>query len=52
MRVRSEAVMKKYAANYKPISLFTVDEVFGGWRAAQKRHFDDGGEFDKIYTAK
>ena len=52
MRVRSEAVMKKYAANYKPISLFTVDEVFGGWRAAQKRHFDDGGEFDKIYQAK
>lgn len=52
MRVRSDAVMKKYAANYKPISLFTVDEVFGGWRAAQKRHFDDGGEFDKIYTAK
>lgn len=52
MRVRSDAVMKKYAANYKPIQLFTVDEVFGGWRAAQKRHFDDGGEFDKIYQSK
>ena len=52
MRVRSEAVMKKYAANYKPIALFTVDEVFGGWSAAQKRHFNDGGEFDKIYQAK
>lgn len=52
LRVRSEAVMKKYAANYRPISLFTVDEVFGGWRAAQKRHFDDGGEFDKIYQKK
>jgi len=52
MRVRNETVMKKYAANYKPISLFTVDEVFGGWRAAQKRHFDDGGEFDQIYQAK
>ncbi|MDY0960859.1 MULTISPECIES: sulfate ABC transporter substrate-binding protein [Massilia] len=52
MRVRSETVMKKYAANYKPISLFTVDEVFGGWTAAQKRHFNDGGEFDKIYQAK
>ena len=52
MRVRNETVMKKYAANYRPVSLFTVDEVFGGWRAAQKRHFDDGGEFDKIYQAK
>ena len=52
MRTRSDAVMKRYAANYKPISLFTVDEVFGGWRQAQKKHFDDGGEFDKIYLPK
>jgi sulfate transport system substrate-binding protein len=52
MRVRNEAVMKQFAANYRPIQLFTVDDVFGGWRAAQKRHFDDGGEFDKIYATK
>jgi sulfate transport system substrate-binding protein len=52
MRVRNEKVMKQFAANYKPIQLFTVDEVFGGWRAAQKRHFDDGGEFDSIYQTK
>ncbi|MCE3261098.1 MAG: sulfate transporter substrate-binding protein [Pseudoduganella sp.] len=52
LRPRSEAVFKKYAASFKPISLFTVDEVFGGWRAAQKKHFDDGGEFDKIYSSK
>jgi sulfate transport system substrate-binding protein len=45
-------VPKKYAAQFKPIKLFTVDDVFGGWRAAQKRHFDDGGEFDKIYASK
>jgi sulfate transport system substrate-binding protein len=52
LRVRNEAVMKKNAANYKPISLFSVDELFGGWRNAQKVHFDDGGEFDKIYQSK
>jgi sulfate transport system substrate-binding protein len=52
LRVRSDAVMKKYAANYKPIKLFTVDELFGGWKQAQKRFFDDGGEFDKIYQSK
>jgi sulfate transport system substrate-binding protein len=52
MRVRSDTVAKKYAANYKPIALFTVDEVFGGWKQAQKKHFDDGGEFDKIYQTK
>ncbi|MCA1855346.1 sulfate ABC transporter substrate-binding protein [Massilia oculi] len=52
LRVRSEAVMKKHAANYKPIQLFTVDELFGGWRKAQAVHFNDGGEFDKIYASK
>lgn len=52
MRVRSNAVAKKYAANYKPIALFTVEEVFGGWKQAQKKHFDDGGEFDKLYQPK
>lgn len=52
LRPRSAAVAKKYEATFKPIKLFTVDEVFGGWRAAQKRHFDDGGEFDKIYATK
>jgi sulfate transport system substrate-binding protein len=52
MRVRSPTVAKKFAANYKPITLFTVDEVFGGWKQAQKKHFDDGAEFDKIYQPK
>ena len=32
----------------KPVKLFTVDEVFGGWRKAQKEHFNDGGTFDQI----
>ncbi|MGK5061144.1 sulfate ABC transporter substrate-binding protein [Janthinobacterium sp. LB3P112] len=49
LRPRSTAVAKKYAASFKPISLFTIDDVFGGWKQAQKKHFDDGGEFDKIY---
>jgi len=31
------------------INLFTIDEVFGGWKKAQAVHFDDGGIFDKIY---
>ena len=52
MRVRSAAATKKFAANYKPIALFTVDEMFGGWKQAQKKHFDDGAEFDKIYQPK
>lgn len=50
LRPRSDAVAKKHAL--KPIKLFTVDEVFGGWKAAQKRHFDDGGEYDQIFSSK
>lgn len=30
------------------VELFTVDERFGGWDAAQKRHFDDRGRFDDL----
>lgn len=52
LRPRSEAVAKKYAANFKQVSLFSVDDVFGGWKQAQKKHFDDGGEFDKIFQTK
>jgi sulfate transport system substrate-binding protein len=48
-RPRSAAALKKYEASFKPIKLFTIDELFGGWRAAQKKHFDDGGTFDQIH---
>ncbi len=50
LRPRSETIAKKHT--FKPIKLFTVDDVFGGWRAAQKRHFDDGGEYDQIFSLK
>jgi sulfate/thiosulfate-binding protein len=49
-RPRNEAVLAKHKSNFPDIKLFTIDEVFGGWGKAQKRHFDDGGEFDKIYA--
>ena len=52
IRPRSPAVLKKYAATFKPIQLFTVQELFGSLSEAQKVHFNDGGQFDKIYTVK
>ncbi len=42
----------KYAKQFPPIKLFSINEVFGGWATAQKTHFADGGVFDKIYTKK
>ncbi len=50
LRPRSAAVLKKNADLFKPIQLFTVQDVFGGLAEAQKVHFNDGGQFDKIYT--
>lgn len=50
IRPRSEAVLKKYAQNLKPIQLFPVSEFFGSLAEAQKVHFNDGGLFDKLYT--
>jgi len=46
------AVAAKYAKNFPPVKLFTIDEVFGGWTKAQKTHFADGGVFDQIYSKK
>lgn len=51
-RPHSEAVAKRYAASFRPLKLFTVDEVFGGWSRAQKVHFDDGGTFDQIMSKR
>ncbi len=49
-RPRSGEVAVKYAAQFPKISLFTVEELFGGWQKAQSEHFSDGGVFDQIYT--
>jgi sulfate/thiosulfate-binding protein len=49
-RPRLEKVAAKYADRFPKLQLFTIDELFGGWQKAQKKHFDDGGVFDKIYA--
>jgi sulfate/thiosulfate-binding protein len=48
-RPRLEEVAARYAEQFPKIPLFTVDELFGGWRQAQATHFADGGVFDQIY---
>ena len=50
IRPRNEAVLKKYATAFKPIKLFSVEQYFSSLSEAQKVHFNDGGQFDKIYT--
>ena len=48
-RPRLAAVADKYASQFPKLTLFTIDQVFGGWAKAQRTHFADGGSFDQIY---
>jgi sulfate/thiosulfate transport system substrate-binding protein len=48
-RPRLESVARRYAQRFPKVELFTVDETFGGWKSAQRKHFDDGGIFDQMY---
>lgn len=51
-RPRSAKILAENAALFPPIPLVGVAQVFGGWAAAQKTHFADGGIFDQIYQGK
>ncbi|MEJ8848277.1 sulfate ABC transporter substrate-binding protein [Variovorax rhizosphaerae] len=51
-RPTSEKAKAKYDKQFPKLTLFTIDQAFGGWTKADKEHFADGGSFDQIYTAK
>ncbi len=48
-RPTNQKVAAKYAKQFPAITLFRIDEAFGGWKSAHKSHFADGGTFDQIY---
>lgn len=48
-RPRDAKAAAKYAGKFPKLKLVTIDEAFGGWKKAQKTHFNDGGVFDQIY---
>ena len=37
---------------FPKLTLFSVKDVFGSWKAANDTHFKEGGVFDSIYLAK
>jgi len=43
------SVAKKYESQFPKVNLVKIDDDFGGWQVAQKKHFSDGGTFDQIY---
>ena len=50
-RPRDAKVAEQFRSQFPAIPMVTIDKDFGGWAAAQKRFFDDGGVFDRV-TAK
>jgi sulfate transport system substrate-binding protein len=51
-RPHDKAVFAKYAKQFPKIKLFTINQLFGGWKKAQTAYFADGGVFDQIYQTK
>jgi len=47
-RPRAKAAADKAPVPFPALTLYTIDEVFGGWAKAQAAHFGDGGVFDQI----
>ena len=50
LRPAVKSIADKHKNEFKQVDIFTVDELFGGWKNAQKVHFVDGGTFDQIYA--
>jgi sulfate transport system substrate-binding protein len=50
-RPRSKDILSKHGDIFPSLKLVTIDDTFGGWQAAQKKHFSDGGIFDQIYQS-
>ena len=49
LRPHDPELLKANKNRFPDLTLVTIDEQFGGWAKAQKRHFADGGTFDQIY---
>lgn len=51
-RPRSTQALSKVESQFPRIAMFTIDDVFGGWKKAQKQHFAEGGVFDQMTGKK
>ena len=51
LRPRNAKILAAHAKEFPKVDTFTVDEVFGNWKQAQKTHFDDGGTYDQILAS-
>ncbi|UWX03705.1 sulfate ABC transporter substrate-binding protein [Pseudoxanthomonas sp. NC8] len=52
LRPVDDAVLQRHGAAFPRLNVFRVETAFGSWPEAQKKHFADGGVFDRIYTQR
>lgn len=50
-RPSNKAILEKHSDLFPPVNLITIADL-GGWKAAQEKHFNDGGIFDQIYNVR
>jgi len=49
-RPRNPEILARHADQFAKLELFSINDIIpGGWPAAQRIHFADGGLFDQIY---
>jgi sulfate transport system substrate-binding protein len=51
-RPRDPEIARQFVDKLPELPLVTIDGDFGGWAAAQKKHFDDGGVFDSFFATR
>lgn len=51
-RPRNTEILAQHADMFKPLTLVTVDDAFGGWQQAHEKHFANGAIFDQIYQPR
>ena len=49
-RPQDSSVAAEFAKQFSNVKLVTVADAFGGWKAAQEKHFADGGVFDQRFA--
>ena len=47
--VKPELADPEHVARFPKVNFITIEDL-GGWQAAQKTHFADGGVFDQVYA--
>jgi sulfate/thiosulfate transport system substrate-binding protein len=51
-RVRNSSVLNRYRTQFPPVTLVSVEEVFGSWDSVTQTHFGDGGILDRLLATQ